>query len=225
MVGADCVFHGAPAQVRGSAVVACHRCGNWPGSADQVCDRLLHCGNSSRARLHARAPLLREPLVLGGGGAGAADFSAESRLARAPRLHLLPLPPAHSRARCGRRPRQGILEGPVPDLHQPGHRTAVDCGAHRLPARAALPHAGADVPGSFGAVRRGPGARLLHGRRVPHAAGHGRGDGRELARFPAPLGPAVRRNGLLRGLCIRLSVRLCSRSAAGIERPAQAVCS
>ena len=175
-----------------------------PGTADQVRDRLLHCGDSCRARLHARAPVLREPLVLGRRCAGAVDFSAQSRLARAPRLHLLPLPAAHSRARRGRGPRRRILEGPVPDLRQPGRRAAMDCGAHRLPARAPLPHAGADVPGSAGDVRHRQGPRLLHGRRVSHAARHGRGDGRALARFPAPLGPADHRDGLLRGLRVGL---------------------
>ena len=35
------------------------------GLLTKYCHRLLHCGNSSRPRLHARAPLLREPLVLG----------------------------------------------------------------------------------------------------------------------------------------------------------------
>ena len=50
----------------------------------------------------------------GGIALALADLSAQFPLARAPRLHLLPLPPAHSRARRGRGPRRRIPARPVP---------------------------------------------------------------------------------------------------------------
>ena len=165
---------------------------------------------------------LHERLVLGRRRTGAPDFPAKFPLAGAPRLHLLPLPPAHSCARRGRRPRRGLPERPVPDLCQPVCHAAVARRADRLPAQPPLPHAGLDVPDSTALFFFAKGRDYYMAAAYPMLLAMGAAAGERWIAHPAKAGPLGRRNRLLRRPRILRSLHLRCGSAPLCRWPAQA---
>ena len=88
----------------------------------------------------------------------------------------------------------GFIRSQFLSLRQRVRRAVVDRGPVGLPAPSPLPHAGLDVPGSRRVLLLCQRSRLLRGRCVSHAAGHGRGHLRTLAGRTARLGAAHHRD-------------------------------
>ena len=151
-MGAGCLLCRSALKDGQSALVP----GGWGNRGHWPDDQVHHCVLTRRDFgwnvSDQRPSIFSQPVVLVWCGPRALDLPAQSRLAGAPQLHLLPLPSPHSRTRHKTGKSQRILDQAILCVHKLLCRPALDCGPEQLLAHPALSPYRVDVPHPIAAL-------------------------------------------------------------------------